>query len=735
MEATTLATVARVLLVLMLCGADLARGQSPSPVREAAQVRAANPDDRLARIRAIIENRDDSVATRITQAELLIESDDPRAAGMLADLLSNGYATQVKVIVCRAIANAGLRDPSQLAPALVEPLLALLRQGPEAVAAPAAEALGAFTDASVADALGAIASDAEAVPAARLAALGALRQNTHRRATVATLANLLDAQDSRIVAEVIAALRTVSAADHGDDPAAWRAWWNTQESLTDAEWLARNLKLRAQRLQRTQEAFRAFRESADARHAALAGRLAETLAALFRLIPQAERDATLVDWLADPSGEYRLAAAALVAEQISEGNLPADAVIAALVKRYADELPEVRKLAVEIVGALNEPKHATAMLDRLALEKNNGVRETVLRVLGKLRNPDAVDPLLAELARPDASDACVSAAADSLGVLAERGAVSADQLAAMIEPLKLSFVQARQRSRAVRIALLGAMAATGSADFKPEFEAHLAHEDSELLLRAIRGVAVVGNGAQLDRLGNLASHPDARVRQRAIAALGKLGGQDQLSTVVARMNPGVEPVDGPRQAAWEAFRAVCERMPLAEQISAADRLADLPGYRVRYLEALHTRLAKAGAATPELSRVRETLARAYAVQGRNGDAFPLWRGLFRRALETSDPRRHEIAMAFLDCAVATDKPDALGDIVNGLIDAADATREAASATIVAYLERMAVAGRDDAVAGLAAVFAQLPEGKFDRLRDYRPPVDPNPPPANSSGIS
>ena len=67
--------------------------------------------------------------------------------------------------------------------------------------------------------------------------------------------------------------------------------------------------------------------------------------------------------------------------------------------------------AIEIVGALNEPADAGALLDRLKLEQNESVRETLLRVLGKLRNAVAVGPLIDELTRLDAPDSAVARAA------------------------------------------------------------------------------------------------------------------------------------------------------------------------------------------------------------------------------------------------------------------------------------------------------------------------------------
>jgi len=375
------------------------------------------------------------------------------------------------------------------------------------------------------------------------------------------------------------------------------------------------------------------------------------------------------------------------------------------------------------------------MLERLTVEQDEAVRETLLRVLGKLRNPAAIQPLIDELLRQGATDSAVAAAADALGMLASRSEIEGEVRDAMIVPLKDAFVQSVRRSPAVRVAILGAMAATGSPEFKPEFEDHLADENPELLLRAIQGVAVVGNGAQLDRLSNLATHADARVRQRAIAAIGDLGGADQLSTVVARMNPGVETVEGPRQAAWKAFRAICGRLPLAAQVSSADRLVDLQAFRIRYLQELHDQLIKTTPPPAELSRVREMLARAYVSGDRNAEALPYWRALFDEAVQSKNSRLYEIALAYLGCATESEKTDDIPRIMAVLTDADEHSVESAETTVLAYFDRLQANGREDDILSVQTRLADLSVTAFDGVSTYLPVKTQTPAPVGSNGGS
>ncbi|HRX83492.1 MAG TPA: HEAT repeat domain-containing protein [Phycisphaerae bacterium] len=721
--------------VVQLCGAP-AHAQSPLPAESPTPIADENRDARVDRYRQIIENRDDSAATRTAQAEELLETGWPEAYDAVVRLLANGDDPTVKSILCQAIANVGRRTPDRLDSRLVDPLLGLLDHTDDEVARRAGEALSTFTHPEVTEALSKVAADRQKPLRTRLIALSALTPNTQRREVAEALVELLSAEEPQMRAGAIDALRGLSLVDFGVDVERWRNWWSSQSLLSDRAWLDMVLRVRSQRLRRTEQAFEAYRAEADQRYYALAGRLQETLANLFRQTPQAERDGALTTWLSDSNTEFRRAAAKLVAEQISEGNLPSDAVRAALVRRYGDESADVRRLAVEIVGALNEPGEATAMLQRLKVEQDDAVRESILRQLGKLRNPEVVDPLIEELMRPGATDACVSAAAEALGTLAARGGLPEDATKKLIEPLKLRFAQTDPAARKVRIAILGAMAATGAPEFKPEFEAHLAAEDPELLLRAIQGVALVGNGAQLDRLSNLATHPDARVRQRAIAAIGDLGGLDQLSVVVARMSPGVETIEGPREAAWQAFRRICERLPVDAQVAAADRLVDLPTQRAQYLKELNDRLVKSSPASPELARVREALARTYGALGRNGEALPYWQALFNDGVAAKDARRHDWALAFLDCAAINDKLELIPNVLTALLESDDRSRRAAETAVIACLDRLQSSGREADAAALASRLQNLPPDAYPALNDYLPTLaDAAPVTANTSGLN
>jgi HEAT repeat protein len=267
----------------------------------------------------------------------------------------------------------------------------------------------------------------------------------------------------------------------------------------------------------------------------------------------------------------------------------------------------------------------------------------------------------------------------------------------------------------VRIALLGAMAALGMPQFRPEFEANLSSDSPELLLRAIQGIAVIGNGDLVDRLSALTAHNDVRVRQRALEALGALGSEDQLPTIVARLNPSVEAIEGPRQAAWQAFLQICKKLPLSKQIAVVDRLVDFPTLAADYLKRLQDEMASTKPAPKELPEVREKLATIYDSLDRHCEALPYWRQLYTAAVYAADPRMHELALAQLRSALECDKTDRIESDMLALKDADESIKDAAVKAVMEYLDKHADAqetARRDAV---VAALRTLPPDAFPAL--------------------
>jgi HEAT repeat protein len=721
-------TLARIVLLVGLT-MPLSVSAQPAPLETPAPVETPAPldnqlvesqqlaDSQIESQRAIILNLEDSLETRISQAVTMLSLATKPAIDSAVNLLSTGNEPSTKVVMCRAIQKLAQDSATEPNGRLVDPLLATLDHPSEDVLDAASLALSQFKRPAVFDSLRQIAGQQDATLSKRGAALTALSRNTDRRDVVARLIQLLDTTDDEFRPLVLRSLASV-ASSHGGSIEAWKAWWKVQEALSESEWLRSQLHLKSKRLDAREGELRKVRESALTERDQLASRLSEALTAQYRLTSPDAKNGLILAWLGDATPTTRLVAAGLVAEQISEGNLPAEEIRQALRKGYNDASPAVRKTSVEIVGALNDPEDAAPMLARLKDESDPGVRETILSMLGKLRNPIAVIPLIDEITDASAPESCVAAAAESLSTLANRDVLDASHLASSIEPLRSRYARVNGSSNRLKVALLKAMAAIGSAEFKPEFEANLGATDPELLLQAIRGVAIVGYDGRLDRLSELAAHTDARVRQKAIAALGALGTLAELDTVAARLNPGVEKVDGPRQQAWLAFGTIASRSSLNERVELATRLGDYPNLLAEYLTDLESDLTKAEPPHPMLSEIQGQLAETYVGLGRNVEALPYWRKYYESSADRDESERIAIAFQLLKCSLACDKTEGLPELFATLSKAPANMVESVQHETLQYLEHLASAQRVDELRALSTLLHDMPLAPYPLLRTY-----------------
>ncbi|GJM26153.1 MAG: hypothetical protein DHS20C16_25680 [Phycisphaerae bacterium] len=703
--------MARIILILVLA-LPLPASAQPAPLETPAPL-----DSQLESQRAIILNLEDSLETRIGQAVAMLTGASKPAIDNVINLLSAGNEPSTKVVMCRAIHQWAQDSDDEPSARLIDPLLAALDHPSNDVLNAASMALSQFENPAVFESLQQIASQPDATLLKRKAALSALSHNTDRRDVVARLIQLLDTTDDDLRPLVLEALENV-ASPHGGSIESWKAWWSKQESLSELEWLRNQLHLKSKRLEARKVELREVRESARANRDQLASRLSEALSAQYRLTSADEKNSLILDWLGDAAPTTRLVAAGLVAEQISEGNLPTEEIREALRAGYDDPSPAVRKTSVEIVGALNDPDDAAPMLARLQNESDPGVRETILSMLGKLRNPSAVIPLIEEITDVNAPESCVAAAAESLGMLANREILDAGHVTRSIGPLRSRYALVDGSSKRLKVALLKAMAAIGSPEFKPEFEANLAATDPELLLQAIRGVAIVGYAGRLDRLSELAAHTDARVRQKAIAALGALGTLDELDTVAARLSPGVENVDGPRQQAWLAFQTIAARCSLNERVKLADKLNDHPNLLAEYLTELESELSKEKPPHSALPEIQGILAKTYDGLGRKVEALPYWRKYYESSANRDKNERTAIAAQLLKCSLDCDKTQGLQELFATLSDAPASTVKSVQQDTIKYLLALSSAQRFDELRTFSDLLRDMPLDAYPLLQTH-----------------
>ena len=702
----------RLWALLAVMSAGPARGQETQP---AGPTLAPEQTAELQRARTIITDLRASAEVRRFGAEDLLRLPYPAAIDLAIEILSTDGDPLPRIAMCEAIGVVGTQKPELVGERLVVPLLELLGSPDLAVRAKAAVALASCRDAGVALRLGDLAADPQAPIARRLAAVDALVPNVDQRRVLEQLIRLLDSDHVDLQARVMAALRPASREDYGANPQAWKHWWAGKSALDRTQWLEDRVRLSRMRNRALREAIDDLRVRAEQRSGTLSERLTEQLKTTYRLTPQPQKDDLLINWLQDPLLECRRVAVSLIATHISDGIQPSQAVRAALRGRFADESAEVRRAVFDVVAALTDPSDAEAVSARLLEEGDPVVREALLRTLGRLQNPEAIEVLIAELTNPHSLSSCRAEAAVSLGLLGARGQADAAVIAQAIDPLRQAFASAPPEALRLRAALLGAMASIGAEQFAEEFAANLDAEESELLLPALQGVRAVGDVSHIDRVLTLVVHNDPRVRRRAIEALAALGGEPaHLEVLVSRLNPAVEPNDGVRQAAWTGFRGLLAKAVPGARLQWADRLAEFPELAIAYLVELVTDLADHKPSPIELSEARLRLASLYEAQSRRAEALGIWRDLWPALCEAGDARVYEVGLSLLRATLESHRYEKLDELLVKLVADLDVpAREPVARLVLEHLEAQQEASPDQELQTLFDSLDRLPGDMFD----------------------
>ncbi len=616
----------------------------PTPVKD-EQTQTPKQREDLNTYRTIITDVENSAASRRVMAEQLVERDTDEAAQLVVELLAFPPESGTPLAMCEAIASVGTAKPGIPDTRLIDPLMTLLGVQPDELSARAIAALATFRDGTVARKLRDIAAAKNQPLPKRLAALSVLSQNTDRRETAAELVTLLESTDASIAERVFEALRPASRTDFGADVEKWKQWWSQKQAMTEVEWLRDRLELSNQQLKQAVRERDRVAQDAQARDQVYLQLFEESLRRIYVLSPPADKPQSLITWLGHDVVAYRLVALRIVRDDINENHKPSDTVHAAVLNCSTHPSPSVRRLALEVIGYLQDPSDAEPMLQLLKSESVDSIRESILRVLGRLNNVSAVGALIEELKEASGSRVgCVREAARSLGMLATHGHTDKDSLSPAIEPLRQRFAEADPDDLRFRSILLGAMADIGNPAFTPDFVDNLS-ADPDVLLPAIRGIESVGAKEYLDRVSTHLSHKEARVRQRSVEALGTLGSQEShLNALRSRLDPNIEANEGVREAAWTGFTKLMSHMPAATRLAWVDRLDDLPLERqLQYLN----NLIEEWSANPQSSMLPDALRKMVdrlQALGRTEERIKRMQQLRRVYEATNDPRARDTTM-------------------------------------------------------------------------------------------
>lgn len=701
--------LASVLLAMALAGLpawDAAAQPIDQPVEDINQLQ-----------NTLLERGNTSRAARVDAARRLAARQTPQARTVLAAALQESGNPAAQYAAAVALASEDAPDP-----AMIDPLFVLIAWDVQQVdlARAAATALTRYRGNDVvlqrlidrtADRRG------EASRRATIQALGALPE----KRVAETLIRLLSSPDEsrEVRAAAVAALTEMTgAALNGNDVGRWRAWWEANRNLSDAQFREAIIASKASRY----DVLRPAQEQ-------LVAATRERLAQMYRRLPPEQRTGELLAMLGDESPPIRAIATAIVREdKLSAASVPQE--VQERLRQMVDDVdPSVRFEVANALWALNYAPALDAILAQLPREPNPEVRAALARSVAPIQDLRAVPILVSLLADSDNSVARAAALAlKDLGPLLRREGTVAlvdTTAAALLGLLRRTTPQTDE----LREAAVDAMAPLARESLIPDLARLLARGESTRVRRnAIKALAEIGAAGRpeiADSIIPALEDSEAVVRLEAAQALQRLSRPETIASLLGRLDPRKEPDASVREAAWRAIEAQLPDTPpqqlvnILPQFSANDEQT-----RSRRIVVLKTVEDKYSAAKDEakLAEVREELGRTYLLGGEPDNAIEP----FRSALDYYKTQRSQNAILTLNLRVLEAYLKA-GKFEEAAQFAAAATRENAGnaedmgRSIRNHAEELAKAGRDAAALDLIARSEQmdppLPDTFRKRLRD------------------
>lgn len=692
----------------------------------------ADGDD-LAQHQSVLLNRGNVArAARVDAARRLVARESPAAQDVLAAALQESGNPGAQYAAAAALASDDTPDPT-----LIDPLFVLIAWDVQQadLARAAASALTRYRGNDLvlqrlidrtADRRG------EASRRATIQALGALPE----KRVADTLIRLLSSPDEsrEVRAAAVTALTEMTGATlNGNDVGRWRAWWEANRRLPDAQFREAIIASKAAR-------YDALRPAQDQ----LVSATRERLAQMYRRLPPEQRTTELLAMLGDESPPIRAIASAIVREdKQSAANVPQE-VQERLRQMVNDVDASVRLEVANALWALNYAPALEAILSQLPREPNPEVRAALARALAPIQDLRAVPVLVNLLSDPDNSVARAAALAiKDLGPRLRR-----EGTAQLVDTTAAALVNLLRRTNPVvdelREAAVDAIAPLARESLIPDLARLLARGESTRVRRnAIKALAEIGAAGRpeiADSIIPALEDSEAVVRLEAAQALQRLSRPETIASLLGRLDPRKEPDASVRDAAWRAIEAQLPDTPAQQLVNILPQFAgndeQTRSRRIVILKTVEDKYAAAGDQA-RLAEAREELGRTYLLGGEPDNAIEP----FRSALEYYKTQRSQNAVLTLNLRVLEALLKA-GKFEDAARFAAAATRENAGnaedmgRSIRNHAEELAKAGQDAAALDLIARSEQmdppLPDTFRRRLRDVeieirkRTQVSPNP---------
>lgn len=692
--------VLRVMLIVWAfgVGGSWAGHAQPAPTQLSTRTAESDPR-RIADLASLIEGPN-TPSARETGVRELLRDGSPEALQHLAAFL-NGTNSAAKIAVANVIAANGDGVSPELLDALVQALAA-----PESeVASAAANALSVGGEAASARLIAYVEGDGNPL-GARLMAIRALGLSTEFSA-VRALAGLLESPKPELARAAGDALELVAGARFGGDASAARAWWIENGSESPAEWQSRQLRRLAMDRRRIETAALAMEQ-----------RLAKALRETFQRVPEQERGAVLHTYLTDSLIVTQKVGLELAQGETAESRSLKAESIGVVRRLLGSEDASVREAAAQTLTALRDPSDAERLLERLAVERVDAVRNALLNGLGYLGSDAAADALMRQI--PELSDALVSEAVTALGRMIERGVLDGENQGRIAQLLVERYQATPRESSTVRERLLWAMSRLRSASFAPVFVEALTGTDATAVRQAaVRGIAALElrSAEAMAALQGALADADASVRRVAVEALGGMAlGDAQITALWERLAIAHEPDEMVRDAAWRAVLRQLSSRPAAEIERWIDELPAGDANTVRRsIDLLNVAIASIqddAGKRGDVGRMRKRVALLRESAGQIDKAIEAYVQALSDFRATSSPALAESACDLLRMLLVNRRYDAeMGRVLSGAANLSEftavVTREAESRLT------------DDATA------AELSCGIVTAFREYPPSALPS----------
>ena len=595
-----------------------------------------------------------SAKTKAEAAELLLTRSYPEAVGALAKFLSDSSNAAAQVAVAEAVARQGTETKETKE--FIEPLLAMLTGAEPAVRTAAARALVTYKNHGVTERLIALATDRKADKAVRLVTITGLQRVLDKQA-VDALVSLVGERDTVIrnaAAEALANLTSIRA--FGADPSKWRRWWLRNKNRPATEWLADLAESLAREAARLEE------ENLQLRR-----RLAAAMAARYDGTAAAGQEELLLEFLRDSLADVRLVGVNLADKKAAVGGALGQELRKQVRAMLADEAPQVRRAVALLTANVSDPNATDALLGRLKVEETPEAKQGVLTALGQLGDAKAFGPILDEVLSQDDPTAAAAAAALARGAAAQPipEPMRPKAVATLLQRHGTATAATNGDAASLREALLTAMGTVADEQFIPALREGLNDPAATVRLAAVTGLAQLRRADLADAVVLLAADADRGVRQAVIDALGSLGADSHLQTLLQRTDPAAEADAAVREKAWSVAMAVlakADAKTLAEvSESLADR-ADAVGRRIE-LQQMLIKILKADK-SPDLPQAQRKLAASLMGASRPAEAAPLLGEAYSQHAAAKSPQAREVYLEWIDALLAANDPvvvKALGD--------------------------------------------------------------------------